>query len=84
MRDLCTKYFICSPVRIGGVNHIVETDESTWIKWKYNCGRRISTHWIFGGIDSVIQEYFLTLGAVILFLNVAHSRTSPAFGINNH
>ena len=48
MHDLCVEYFIRHP---GVINHVVEIDESAWTKRKYNRGRRVSTQWVFGGID---------------------------------
>ncbi|CAF1140742.1 unnamed protein product, partial [Didymodactylos carnosus] len=43
---------------IGGVGHIVEIDESSWTKRKYNRGRAIGNQWVFGGTDRDTGECF--------------------------
>lgn len=37
--------------KIGGVNQIVEIDESVFSKRKYNRGRLVKETWVFGGIN---------------------------------
>ena len=59
IRDLCVEYFIRHPVIIGGEGHVVEIDESTWTKRKYNRGRQVGTQWVFGGIDRDTRECFV-------------------------
>ena len=58
LRDLCLEHFVRHPVAIGGVNHVVEIDESAWTKRKYNRGRLVSTQWVFGGIDRDTRQCF--------------------------
>ncbi|CAF2044306.1 unnamed protein product [Rotaria magnacalcarata] len=42
MRDICATYLLLHPPTIGGVGHIVEIDESSWTKRKYNVGRVVN------------------------------------------
>ena len=58
-RDVCTSYFIRHPVLLGGIGEIVEVDESSLIKRKYNRGRLLPTQWVFGGYQPSIKEGFL-------------------------
>ena len=48
------------PEKIGGVNHIVEIDESLFSKRKYNVGRIVRTVWVVGGIDMTTGHTFFT------------------------
>ena len=59
--DLCVGYFIRHRTIIGGVDHVVEIDESAWTKRKYNRGRQVGTQWVFGGIDRDTRECFAVL-----------------------
>ena len=61
MRNLCVEYFVRRSTIIGGVDHVVEIDESAWIKRKYNRGRQVGTQRVFGGIDRDIRECFAVL-----------------------
>lgn len=58
-RDVCTSYFVRHPVLLGGIGEIVEVDESSLIKRKYNRGRLLPTQWVFGGYQPSIKEGFL-------------------------
>ncbi|CAF3729211.1 unnamed protein product [Rotaria socialis] len=61
MRDICATYFLLHPPTIGGVGHIVEIDESSWTKRKYNVGRVVNNQWVFGGTDRITHECFAVL-----------------------
>ena len=61
IRDLCVGYYIRHPTIIGGVDHVVEIDESAWTKLKYNRGRQVGTRCVFGGIDRDTRECFAVL-----------------------
>ena len=39
------------PTIIGGPGSIIEIDESKFGKRKYNQGRYVEGHWVFGGIE---------------------------------
>ncbi|CAF1582719.1 unnamed protein product, partial [Didymodactylos carnosus] len=56
--DVCAEHFLRNPAVIGGVGHIVEIDESSWTKRKYNRGRAIGNQWVFGGTDRDTGECF--------------------------
>ena len=57
VRDICTQYFIDHPSVIGGPGIEVEIDESMFGKRKYNRGRQVDGHWVFGGIESVWRMF---------------------------
>ena len=59
VRDICAQYFIDHPSVIGGPGIEVEIDESKFGKRKYNRGRQVDGHWVFGGIERVSGECFL-------------------------
>ena len=44
---------------IGRPGIEVEIDESKFGRRKYNRGRQVDGHWVFGGIESVSGECFL-------------------------
>uniref|UniRef100_A0A0N4ZAA3 DDE_Tnp_IS1595 domain-containing protein n=1 Tax=Parastrongyloides trichosuri TaxID=131310 RepID=A0A0N4ZAA3_PARTI len=44
---------------IGGVNDIIEIDETVITKRKYNKGRLISTQWIVGSISRRTKKFFI-------------------------
>ena len=51
--EMCAarSYFMDHPVTIGGPGKIVEIDESKFGRGKYNRGRVVDGHWIFGGAE---------------------------------
>lgn len=59
VRDIYGEYFIRHPLRIGGPGHVVEIDESAFVRRKHNVGRMVNTQWVFGGLDVGTQEGFL-------------------------
>ena len=59
VRDIYAEYFVRHPVRIGGPGHIVEIDESAFVRRKHNVGRVVNTQWVFGGLDNNTKEGFL-------------------------
>ncbi|CAF0914041.1 unnamed protein product [Didymodactylos carnosus] len=61
LRDICAEYFLRHPAMIGGVGHVVEIDESSWTKRKFNRGRVVQNQWVFGGIDRDTRECFAVL-----------------------
>ena len=56
---MCAQYFIDHPAVIGGVNVEVEIDESKFGRRKYNRGRAVDGHWVFGGTERGTGECFL-------------------------
>ena len=44
---------------IGGPGVEVEIDESKFGKIKYNRGRQVEGHWVFGGVERVTGECFM-------------------------
>ena len=59
VRDISAQYFIDHPSLIGGPGIEVEIDESKFGKQKYNRGRQVDSHWVFGGMERVSGECFL-------------------------
>ena len=59
VRDVCAQYYIDHPAVIGGPNVEVEIDESKFGKRKYNRGRTVDGHWVFGGVERITGECFL-------------------------
>ena len=51
VRDICAEYFLAHPAVISGPGVEVEIDESIFGKRKYNRGRVVDGHWVFGGIE---------------------------------
>ena len=58
-RDICVQYFIDHPVVIGGPGKEVEIDENKFGKRKYNRGRAVDGHWVFGGMERGSGDSFL-------------------------
>ena len=59
IRDVCAQYFLDHPVKIGGQGIEVEIDESKFGRRKYNRGRYVDGHWVFGGTQRIIGDCFL-------------------------
>eukprot|EP00731_Ephydatia_muelleri_P003668 Em0001g3668a len=51
IRDICIQFFIDHPAVVGGPGKEVEIDESKFGKRKYNRGRAVEGHWVFGGME---------------------------------
>lgn len=58
-RDVCGEYFVSNPVTVGGPGMTVEIDESKFGKRKYNRGRMIDGHWVFGGVERGSNKSFM-------------------------
>ena len=50
-RDICSRWLIDHPIRLGGVGHVVQIDESLLARRKYNIGHQVNEQWIFGIFD---------------------------------
>ena len=59
LRDICIQFFIDHPAVVGGPGKEVEIDESKFGKRKYNRGRAVEGHWVFGGMERGSGESFL-------------------------
>ena len=46
-RDICSRWLIDHPIRLGGVGHVVQIDESLLARRKYNIGHQVNEQWIF-------------------------------------
>lgn len=57
-RNICTKWIEENPIRIGGINQIVQIDE-TAIARKSRDGGLVPTKWLFGGVDVETKKCFL-------------------------
>ena len=55
---LCT-FWLIDPALIGGPGVEVKINESKFGKRKYNRGRVVDGHWVFGGIERGSRECFL-------------------------
>ena len=53
------EYFIRHPLRIDGPGHVVEIDESAFVRRKHNVGHPVRTQWVFGGLGTETQDGFL-------------------------
>ena len=42
---------------IGGVNVVVEIDESKFGKRKFNKGKRVNGKWVFGGLKERVEKF---------------------------
>jgi hypothetical protein len=56
---VCSHYLEVHPIIIGGVNCIIEIDESVVSKRKYHVGRHVPERWVFGGVDPSTGKGFL-------------------------
>ena len=61
IRDVVAEYFLDHPIAIGGPGTIVEIDESKFGKRKYNRGRWVEGHWVFGGIERGTTHSFMAV-----------------------
>lgn len=59
LRDICTEKLLRTPTILGGLNHVVQIDETLMTRRKYNVGRLIREVWVFGGIDCQTKQCFL-------------------------
>ena len=59
IRDVCAQYFIDHPAIIGRQGVEVEIDESKFGRRKYNRGKYVDSHWVFGGTECITGESFL-------------------------
>ena len=59
IRDVCIQYFLDHSSMIGGPGVEVKIDESKFGKRKYNRGRQVEGHWVFGGVERVTGECFM-------------------------
>ena len=60
-RDVCGQHFVNHPIEIGGPGTVVEIDESKFGKRKYNRGRMVDGHWVFGGIERGTTKLFMVV-----------------------
>lgn len=58
-RTICGYDLLMKPNVIGGVDHVVQIDETLYVRRKYNRGRLVGQQWVFGGIDCQTKECFL-------------------------
>ncbi|XP_019862099.1 PREDICTED: uncharacterized protein LOC109590640 [Amphimedon queenslandica] len=59
LRDICADYFLSNPTVIGGPGSVIEIDKSKFGKRKYNRGRYVDGHWVFGGIERGTSNCFM-------------------------
>ena len=52
-KDLCLWFIenVKENIKIGGVGHTVEIDESILVRRRYNRGRILAQQWVFGGVE---------------------------------
>ncbi|KAL3094767.1 hypothetical protein niasHS_006062 [Heterodera schachtii] len=50
-RGICSRWLIDNPIRLGGVGHVIQIDESVLARRKYHRGHRVREIWIFGLYD---------------------------------
>lgn len=58
-REVCYDFMVTRQEAIGGVDKIVEIDETLVGKRKYNRGKRVDGQWVFGGIERDSGRAFL-------------------------
>lgn len=59
-REVCVDYFVRNPIKIGGMNVVVEIDETCISKRKYERGRLVSNQkWFFGGVERETGNCFI-------------------------
>ena len=64
-RDVCRQYFLDNPVTIGGPDKVLEIDKSKFGRRKYNHGRVVDRHWVFGGAERGTSRAFINYSAVV-------------------
>ncbi|GFY19917.1 mitotic-spindle organizing protein 2A [Trichonephila clavipes] len=57
-KKVCMNAVVNESVKIGGVNVIVEIDESKFGKMKYGKGKPVDGKWVFGGIERGTNRCF--------------------------
>merc|ERR1712080_107248 len=57
IRDIFRDYFMTNPSVIGGIGHVVEIDQSSFLR--YDLGDTATMQFMFGGIDVTTNEGFL-------------------------
>uniref|UniRef100_A0A914I4Z6 ISXO2-like transposase domain-containing protein n=1 Tax=Globodera rostochiensis TaxID=31243 RepID=A0A914I4Z6_GLORO len=50
-RDICSRWLIEQPIRLGGVGHVVQIDEALMARRKHHRGRHVREQWVFGMFD---------------------------------
>uniref|UniRef100_A0A224XVK7 Putative transposase-like protein n=1 Tax=Panstrongylus lignarius TaxID=156445 RepID=A0A224XVK7_9HEMI len=60
-REVCMDICVKESCAIGGVDVIVEIDESKFGKRKYNRGRMVNGRWVFGGIERGSNRTFFSV-----------------------
>ncbi|CAF1283826.1 unnamed protein product, partial [Didymodactylos carnosus] len=88
LRDICAEFFLRHPGVIGWIGHVVEIDESSWTKRKYNRGRVVPNQWVFGGIDGDTRKCFAVTvnrrdAATLLPIIQQYVRPGSAFHIDS-
>jgi len=58
-REVCARYFIDHPAKLGGVGKVVEIDETLITRRKYNRRRFTGEQWLFGGVERGSNKCFL-------------------------
>ena len=54
LRNICTIALDKNKIKLGGINHIIQIDESLFAKVKYNRGKDLLRNqvWVFGMVDA--------------------------------
>ena len=50
-QDICQRFLLENPLKIGGEGKVVEIDECLLVRRKHNVGRVVKEQWIFGGVE---------------------------------
>lgn len=59
LREVCSLKLQDENEMLGGEGHVVQIDESLFVRRKYNVGRVPRQQWVFGGIDTTTKAVFL-------------------------
>ena len=64
-RDICSWQLLQQPIRLGGLNVVVQIDESLFVKAKYHLGHALyrPQRWVFGIYDTNSRQGYLTFVA---------------------